>query len=150
MNLSTAWQLLVVKGRQVGRNSACPRSGGDVVAQAAIDIARHIGARIIGTASSSKHAFLKERGLHEAIDYRTGDSSVGLARLTDGGGVELVIDPLGGKHWRKSFKAPRSTGRLGMFGISAATASKLFSSSPDIARGPGDARFHPIPLVNQE
>jgi NADPH:quinone reductase-like Zn-dependent oxidoreductase len=39
--------------------------------------------------------------------------------------VELITDPLGGNHWKKSYKALRSTGRLGMFGISTASESKL-------------------------
>jgi NADPH:quinone reductase-like Zn-dependent oxidoreductase len=39
--------------------------------------------------------------------------------------VALITDPLGGHHWKKSYKALRSTGRLGMFGISVATTSKL-------------------------
>jgi hypothetical protein len=42
--------------------------------------------------------------------------------------VALITDPLGGNHWKKSYKALRSTGRLGMFGVSAATSSK--SSGP--------------------
>jgi NADPH:quinone reductase-like Zn-dependent oxidoreductase len=41
---------------------------GGVVGLAAIDIAGHIGAMIYGMASSVKHAFLLQRGLHEAID----------------------------------------------------------------------------------
>jgi len=41
--------------------------------------------------------------------------------LTDIKGVELVIDPIGGKNWKKSYRALRSTGRLGMFGVSTVT-----------------------------
>src|SRR5205085_627053 len=100
-------------------------NAGGGVGLAAIDIGRHIGARLIGTASTSKHAFLKERGLHEAIDYRTGDWTPELMRLTENRGVELVLDPLGGAHWKKSYRALRATGRLGMFGISTADESKL-------------------------
>ena len=35
----------------------------------------------------------------------------------------LVIDPIGGKNWKKSYKALRSTGRLGMFGVFTVTES---------------------------
>ena len=64
--------------------------------------------------------------MHETIDYRRKDWAIELNWLTKGRGVALITDPLGGNHWRKSYKALRSTGRLGMFGISVATASKLF------------------------
>src|SRR3546814_7988715 len=65
-------------------------NAGGGVGLACIDVARHIGAHIIGTASSGKHAFLEERGLHAAIDYRTQDWPTELRRLTDGRGVEQI------------------------------------------------------------
>ena len=46
-------------------------------------------------------------------------------RLTDGKGVELVIDPIGGKNWKKNYRALRLTGRLGLFGVSTVTDSKM-------------------------
>ena len=111
-------------------------------------IAGHIGATIYGTASSGKHAFLIQRGLHEAIDYRTKDWAVELERLTNGKGVELITDPLGGNHWKKSYKALRSTGRLGMFGVSAATTSKLFGPLRRLPVAFGMPLFHPLALMN--
>jgi NADPH:quinone reductase-like Zn-dependent oxidoreductase len=43
--------------------------------------------------------------------------------LTDGRGVELIIDPLGGNSWKQSYRALRRTGRMGVFGMSVASAS---------------------------
>lgn len=72
VNYLTAWQLLVVMGSlNFGETVLIHNSGGGV-GLAAIDVARHIGATIYGTASSGKHAFLRQRGLHEAIDYQEG------------------------------------------------------------------------------
>jgi synaptic vesicle membrane protein VAT-1 len=112
------------------------------------DIARHVGAIIYGTASSSKHAFLMQRGLHEAIDYRTKDWLVELKRLTGGKGVALILDPLGGKHWKKSYTALRATGRLGMFGVSVATTSKLPGPLRLLQIGLGTPLFHPLALMS--
>jgi NADPH:quinone reductase-like Zn-dependent oxidoreductase len=148
VNYLTAWQLLVVMGSLKREETVLIHNVGGGVGLAAIDIARHIGATIYGTASSGKHAFLMQRGLHEAIDYRTKDWAVELARLTDGKGVALIVDPLGGNHWKKSYKALRSTGRLGMFGISAATASKLFGPLRLLPVALGMPLFHPISLMN--
>ena len=125
VNYLTAWQLLVVMGALSSDEKVLIHNAGGGVGLAAIDIGRHIGATLIGTASTGKHAFLQERGLHHAIDYRTQDWAVELDRLFEGRGVELITDPLGGKHWKKSYQALRATGRLGMFGISTAAESKL-------------------------
>jgi synaptic vesicle membrane protein VAT-1 len=62
--------------------------------------------------------------------------------------VELITDPLGGSHWKKSYRALRSTGRLGMFGISVATQSSLFGPLRLLPVALGMPFFHPIPLMN--
>jgi NADPH:quinone reductase-like Zn-dependent oxidoreductase len=148
VNYLTAWQLLVVMGSLKRGETVLIHNAGGGVGLAAIDIARQIGATIYGTASGGKHAFLKERGVHEAIDYRTKDWAVELNRLTDGKGVALITDPLGGNHWRKSFKALRSTGRLGMFGVSVATSSKLAGPLRLLPVALGTPLFHPLGLMN--
>jgi len=148
VNYLTAWQLLVVMGALKPKETVLIHNAGGGVGLAGIDIARHVGATIFGTASSGKHAFLKQRGLHEAIDYRTKDWTVELNKLTRGKGVALITDPIGGNHWKKSYKALRSTGRLGMFGVSAATTSKLFGPLRMLPVALGMPFFHPIPLLN--
>jgi NADPH:quinone reductase-like Zn-dependent oxidoreductase len=148
VNYLTAWQLLVVMGSLKPEESVLVHNAGGGVGLAAIDIARHVGATIYGTASSGKHAFLLQRGLHHAIDYRTLDWAVELDRLTNGKGVSLITDPLGGNHWKKSFKALRSTGRLGMFGISVVTTLKLFGPLRLLPVAFGMPFFHPIPLMS--
>ncbi|HEX4896437.1 MAG TPA: medium chain dehydrogenase/reductase family protein [Solimonas sp.] len=149
VNYLTAWQLLVIMGSLRSDETVLIHNAGGGVGLAAIDIARHVGARILGTASSGKHAFLKARGLHEAIDYRSQDWPAEVARLTDGRGVELITDPMGGSQWKQSYAALRSTGRLGMFGVSAATESSLFGPLRLLPVAVGMPFFHPIPLMNQ-
>jgi NADPH:quinone reductase-like Zn-dependent oxidoreductase len=149
VNYLTAWQLLVVMGALKREETVLIHNAGGGVGLAAIDIARHIGATIYGTASSGKHAFLTQRGVHQAIDYRTKDWAVEVDRLTNGKGVALVIDPLGGKHWKKSYEALRSTGRLGMFGISVVTASRLLGPLRLLPIALGMPFFHPIALMNK-
>lgn len=121
----TAYQLLVIMGSLHAEESILIHNAGGGVGLAALDIAKKIGATTYGTASASKHEFLHQRGFDHLIDYRTQDWLKKLQRLTEGRGVELIIDPFGGNHWKKSYKALRSTGRLGMFGISTATESRV-------------------------
>lgn len=148
VNYLTAWQLLVVMGSLSPDETVLIHNAGGGVGLAALDIACHIGATAYGTASPSKHAFLRERGLHEAIDYRGKDWAAELDRLTGKRGVELIIDPLGGSHWKKSWKALRSTGRLGMFGISTASESKLPGFLRLLSVGLGMPLFNPVGLMN--
>jgi synaptic vesicle membrane protein VAT-1 len=125
VNYLTAYQLLVVMGGLQKDESVLIHNAGGGVGLAALDIARHIGARTFGTSSPGKHAFLKERGLDHPIDYRSSDFLKEVKRLTEGRGCELVTDPLGGSHWKRSYKALRATGRLGMFGVSTLTQSGM-------------------------
>jgi len=149
VNYLTAWQLVVVMGALSPDETVLVHNAGGGVGLAAIDIARHVGATIYGTASPGKHAFLRTRGLHAAIDYVNQDWTRELARLTEGRGVELILDPLGGSHWKQSFKMLRHTGRLGMFGVSTATQSRLPGRLRLIPLGLGAPLFHPLSLMNR-
>ncbi len=113
VNYLAAYVLLLVMGSLHESESVLIHNAGGGVGLAALDIAKKIGAVSYGTASPSKHKFLLERGLDHAIDYRSHDWLPVLKELTEGRGVELVIDPLGGGHWKKSYAALRHTGRLG-------------------------------------
>jgi synaptic vesicle membrane protein VAT-1 len=148
VNYLTAWQLLVVMGALRAGESVLIHNAGGGVGLAATDIARHIGATIYGTASSAKHAFLKERGLHHAIDYRGKDWTPELMRLTEGFGVELVLDPIGGSHWKKSYNALRHTGRLGMYGASTLAESGLIRPLAYLKVGVTLPWFNPVRLMN--
>ncbi len=87
------------------------------VGLAVIDLVSRIeGTVLFGTASASKHAFLREHGLHHPIDYRTLDYSQELRRLTGGVGVHRVLDPLGGKDWEKGYRLLRPGGILICYG----------------------------------
>lgn len=149
VNYLTAWVLLVVMGGLRKGEAVLIHNAGGGVGLAALDIAKHIGATIYGTASPGKHEFLRERGLDHAIDYRNQDWLPVLKKLTNGRGVELVIDPIGGSHWKKSYAALRHTGRLGMFGVSAASATGLTGKVKLVKAALQMPRFHPLALLNK-
>ncbi|MFA6265079.1 MAG: NADPH:quinone oxidoreductase family protein [Pseudolabrys sp.] len=67
------------------------------VGLAAVEIARHLGARIIAAAGGDdKCALAKRHGAHEAIDYRKDGWSAAIKDVTNGNGVDVVVDPVGG------------------------------------------------------
>ena len=149
VNYLTAYALLEVMGSLHSHESVLIHNAGGGVGLAAIDVARKIGATTYGTASPGKHEFLRQRGLDHPIDYRNHDWLPVLKELTDGRGVELVIDPIGGSHWKKSYAALRHTGRLGMFGFSIASANGLKGKLKMIKAAAQMPRFHPIGLINK-
>jgi NADPH:quinone reductase-like Zn-dependent oxidoreductase len=149
VNYLTAYALLQVMGSLHEGESVLIHNAGGGVGLAAIDIARKIGATTYGTASPGKHEFLRERGLDHPIDYRNQDWLPILKQLTNGRGVDLVIDPIGGGHWKKSYAALRHTGRLGMFGVSAASANGLKGKLKLVKAALQMPRFHPLGLLNK-
>lgn len=148
VNYFTAYQLLVVMGGLKRGESVLIHNAGGGVGLAALDIAKYIGAITYGTASARKHAFLKGRGLDFALDYRLQDWLKEIKKLTEGRGVELIIDPIGGKNFKKSYRGLRRTGRLGLFGISAATQTKISTKLNLLRIVFQMPRFHPVRLMN--
>jgi NADPH:quinone reductase-like Zn-dependent oxidoreductase len=73
-----------------------------------------------GTVSAKKHAYAREQGCDHPIDYKSVDYAEEVMRLTDGRGVNLVLDPLGGKDWRKGYELLRPAGMLIGFGLANA------------------------------
>lgn len=93
-------------------------NAGGGVGIAAIQLARAVGAKVYGTASSWKHDRLRDLGADELIDYRTVDWEQEIVRATAGGGVHVVIDPIGGKNLARDLRVLAPLGRLVAFGFS--------------------------------
>ena len=148
----TAWVLLVVMGGLGEGESVLIHNAGGGVGLAQLDIARNIGATTYGTASPGKHDFLRDRGLQYPINYRKENWPHVLMALTNDRGVDLITDPLGGKEWKRSYSLLRSTGRLGMFGISSASTGpkaglkRYWNMLKTAVQMPF---FHPLSLLNK-
>lgn len=124
VNYFTAWQLVVVMGALKPRETILIHSAGGGVGIAATQIAKHIGANVIGTASAAKHTELASIGVDHLIDYRHEDFETRVREITKGRGVELILDAVGGASFKKGYRSLSPTGRLGMFGISSAATGK--------------------------
>ena len=147
LNTITAWALLVAMGGLQSGETVLIHNAGGGVGLAALDIARHIGARTIGTASARKHDFLKDRGCDECVDYTQADWPAQVMSLTDGQGVELAIDPIGGPHWQQTVGVLAATGRMGMFGISGASASGWRGKLRLVGQFLRTRPYHPVGLI---
>jgi len=150
VNYFTAWQLCVVMGSLKRGETVLVHSVGGGVGIAATQIAKHIGATVIGTASAVKHAEMRALGVDHLIDYRTEDFEARTREITNGRGVELILDAIGGDSWKKGYRILAPTGRLGAFGISAAASGKersMFGMLGLLAGTPW-LQFNPLSLMN--
>lgn len=118
------------------------------VGLAAIQLCKMVGAEIFGTASASKHDFLRAQGVAHAIDYRTQDFQKEVLRRTDGRGVDVVLDAVGGDSFRKSYRVLAPAGRLIVFGLSEAVRGKGRSLTSLLAllKTP---RFNPMHMMTK-
>jgi NADPH:quinone reductase-like Zn-dependent oxidoreductase len=147
LNYITAWGLLIAMGGLARGDTVLIHNAGGGVGLAALDIAQHVGATAIGTASARKHEFLKSRGCAHCVDYTHDDWPREVLRLTGNQGVELAIDPIGGANWKKTYSVLRPTGRIGMFGISAAAVGGLRAKLGLLKIVAGAPFFHPLKLI---
>ncbi len=119
------------------------------VGLAAIELCKLVdGVTIFGTASPGKHDFIRERGCHHPIDYRSKDYAEEVRRITDGKGVRLVLDPLGGKDWKKGYDLLRAGGRLMSFGFANMVGGERRSIIRALRQFLSVPKFSPIALMN--
>ena len=150
VNYFTAWQLIMVMGGLKAGDTVLVHSAGGGVGIAALQLAKHIGATVIGTASSAKHSELRSLGVDHLIDYRHEDFETRTLEITGGRGVELALDAVGGDSFKRSYRVLAPTGRLGMFGMSAVAGGKERSIASLFATAVTTPwfQFTPVSLLN--
>jgi len=96
------------------------------VGQAAVEIGKLMGARVIACASSDdKLDFCKRLGADEGFNYATGDLKEGLRRLTGGKGVDVVYDAVGGDLSEPALRAIAWQGRFLVVGFAAGDIPRI-------------------------
>jgi NADPH:quinone reductase-like Zn-dependent oxidoreductase len=120
VNYGTAYAALMIMGGLREGNRVLIHAAAGGVGIAATQVARIAGAEIFGTASAAKHEAIKAQGVDHPIDYRTQDFKAEIRRLTNGEGVDVILDPMGPTSFRKDYRILRPGGRLIMYGLSEA------------------------------
>ncbi len=116
-------------GHLVAGETVLIHAGASGVGIASIQLAKRAGARVIATASSdAKLERLKELGLDEGINYATGDFVAEARRLTDGRGVDVVVDSVGATTLQGSLAALGYRGRC----VSVGDAGRAHAAKLDI------------------
>jgi NADPH:quinone reductase-like Zn-dependent oxidoreductase len=109
----TAYHMLFTRAGLQAGETVMINSVGSGVGSAAVQLAKHAGAFIIGNASSDeKLDRAREFGMHEGINHATQDVAEEVRRITNGRGVDLVFEHVGGKLFQASLDSLVRDGRL--------------------------------------
>jgi NADPH2:quinone reductase len=125
--------------------------GAGGVGSAAIQLARRVkDVTIIATAGgATKCEWMKKEGVHHPVDYTVDDIAVRVAAATEGLGVDLVLDPLGGRNVQHSVAMCRSLGRVIVFGVSAMNPGKTRKLLSVVREGLPMRFFNLLPLFDR-
>ena len=130
VNYFTAYLAYWKAGLLEKQNDVKPRvlihavAGG--VGTAAVQIGKILGVEMYGTSSSEeKLARVKELGLQHGINYKQRDYEDAIKDLTNGEGVDVVFEMLGGEHTTKSIRCLRNFGRVIVYGNATGQKSEI-------------------------
>ena len=121
----TAWHMLVTRGRLGEGDVVLVLAGGSGVGQAAIQLARHFGARVFATSAPEKAQRTRALGAEQVFDHYSVDFSKEVRRLTDGRGADIVVEHVGEATWDRSVRALATGGRLVTCGATTGFAASL-------------------------
>jgi NADPH:quinone reductase-like Zn-dependent oxidoreductase len=149
VNYLTAYHSMFAMGNLQPGDRILVHGAGGGVGIAAVQLARARGLVTFGTAGPTKQEYLRKIGVDHPIDYAKSDF-VEIVRKYAPDGIEMVMDPIGGKSFARSQSCLGPTGRLVVYGFSAAVGPEGRRSLPRaliaLMQTP---RFHPLKLMRQ-
>lgn len=109
----TSWRMLVTRAKLRRGETVLVWGAGGGVAQAAIQIAAHFGARVIATSSTpEKLALAKRLGAEVAVDHAREDVIAAVKSATCRKGCHVVVESVGQATWERSLRCLARGGRL--------------------------------------
>lgn len=123
VNWPTALAALRPLGKLTAGETVLIHAAAGGTGQAAVKLAKHYGATVIGTASTGKHDVVRALGADHVLDSRGADITAEVRQLTGGAGVDLVLESAGGSTLGASLaSAKRVTGRVVVYGLAGGQA----------------------------
>ena len=108
----TVWEALVTRARLGLGETILVHGGTGGVGSIALQVAKAIGARVITTARTRDHELVRSLGADLVIDYTSTDHVEAVAEMTQGRGVDVVLDTIGGDTLTRSPLALADYGRV--------------------------------------
>ena len=127
----TVWANLFQIGRLTKGETALVHGGTSGIGVTAIQLAREFGARIFATAGSEdKCAACLKLGADAAINYRTKDFAAEVKTLTEGRGVNAILDMVGAPYMARNVRSLAMDGRLVMIAFLEGSKAPEFDFLP--------------------
>jgi NADPH:quinone reductase len=124
LNYHTAYFALVLRGRLKGGETVLVHGAAGGVGTASLQVARGVGARTIAVVSSEVKQEVAERaGADEVVLLKEGWKDE--AKSLSGGGVDMVLDPVGGDRFTDSLRSLREDGRLVVVGFTGGSIPEV-------------------------
>ncbi len=122
----TVWQNVFVLGRLQPGETLLVQGGSSGIGVTALQLAKALGSRVAVTAGSDeKCAACVALGADLAINYRTQDFVAEVNRWTDGRGVDVVLDMVGGDYIGREVQCLANDGRLALIAVQGGTRSEI-------------------------
>jgi NADPH2:quinone reductase len=154
LNYHTAYFALKLRGRLAEGETVLVHGAAGGVGTATLQIARGLGARTIAVVSTDeKEAVAREAGADEVV--RSGGPWKDEARELSGGGVDVVIDPVGGERFTDSLRSLHAGGRCVVVGFTGGSipevrVNRLLLNNIDVVGAGWGAYVMSKPEVNRE
>ncbi len=113
----TAHDALVSQGMLTSGRRALVHAGASGVGTASIQICQAIGAEIAVTCSTNKVGACSDLGAHLVVDYSKDDFVDSVGDWTGGGGVDVVLDVIGGEYLVRNIRCLKTQGRIVQVGV---------------------------------
>jgi NADPH:quinone reductase-like Zn-dependent oxidoreductase len=123
VNGVTAWQMLHRAARAQPGQTVLVHGASGGVGTTLVQLARHAGLRVIGTANRRYHDELRALGV-QPLDYRDPDLPARVREIAPGG-VDAVFDHLGGRSVRRSYRLLAPGGTLVCYGMATRVDSRV-------------------------
>jgi len=128
----TAWQLLVRIAAITAGQTVLVRGAAGGVGTILVQMAKHLGGRVIAVTSSAKLDFVREHGADHVLSYEDSAVADEVLRLTEGRGVDVACNPVSGPTVLEDLTSLAPFGRILIFGFLAGEPQGSFS--PDLVR----------------
>jgi len=154
LNYHTAWFALVLRGRLQAGETVLVHGAAGGVGTASIQVAKGIGCRVIAVVSSDeKERVAREAGADEVV--RVGGEWRDEVKELSGGGVDLVLDPVGGDRFTDSLRSLAEGGRVVVVGFTGGSipevkVNRLLLNNTEVIGAGWGAYVIAKPEVNRE
>ena len=116
----TAYIALVTRGKLEAGETLLVIGGAGGTGQAAVQVGKALGARVIATAGGpAKADYCRELGADHVVDYHAEDIAEGVKAATDGRGADAIYDPVGGEAFASATRCVAHEGRILAIGFAS-------------------------------